>query len=147
MMKKYIVITSVNGKTRAIDEFERKAGWRIVIVGDRRSRPIENSPNLTYLSVDDQRRLGFDMVDKTPFNHYARKNIGYLYALREGADIIYDTDDDNIPYPDWEAYDFECETMIRRGSGYVNIYGYFSDTYIWPRGFPLDEIVKTRGQI
>jgi len=30
-----------------------------------------------------------------PFNHFARKNIGYLYAIAHGAEFICDFDDDN----------------------------------------------------
>src|SRR6056297_3221617 len=100
-MKKCIVITTINEKTKAITEFEKFSDWHVVIVGDKKSKPIENNVNLTYLSVQDQKKLGFSIVDALPFNHYTRKNIGYLYAMREGAEVIYDTDDDNIPYDYW----------------------------------------------
>ncbi len=30
------------------------------------------------------------------WNHFGRKNIGFLYAMHNGAEVIYDTDDDNI---------------------------------------------------
>ena len=32
-----------------------------------------------------------------PWNHFGRKNVGFLYAIAHGAHVIYDTDDDNIP--------------------------------------------------
>jgi hypothetical protein len=32
-----------------------------------------------------------------PSKHYARKNLGYLIAIKNGAEIIIETDDDNIP--------------------------------------------------
>ena len=31
-------------------------------------------------------------------NHYCRKNLGYLFALQQGADCILETDDDNMPF-------------------------------------------------
>lgn len=136
-MKNFIVITTINDKTRAISEFEGKEGWHLVIVGDKKSKPIESSPNLTFLSVNDQQKLGFSIASNLPYNHYARKNIGYLYAIREGADVIYDTDDDNIPYPHWGLESFECGNLIQSENAIVNIYSHFSDELIWPRGFPL----------
>jgi hypothetical protein len=36
-----------------------------------------------------------------PENHYARKNLGYIRAVRLGAESIFDTDDDNAPSPWW----------------------------------------------
>ncbi len=32
-----------------------------------------------------------------PHDHYARKNMGYLYAIRAGYSVIVESDDDNIP--------------------------------------------------
>ncbi|VDM75263.1 unnamed protein product [Strongylus vulgaris] len=42
--------------------------------------------------------LGFRLLSVSPENSYTRKNIGYLYAIKNGAKWIYDTDDDNKPY-------------------------------------------------
>ena len=35
-------------------------------------------------------------VDHLPWNHFGRKNIGYLYAISMGAKTIFDFDDDNM---------------------------------------------------
>lgn len=145
-MKKFIIITSINKKTGAISEFEKKKDWHIVIVGDKKSKPIECTENLTFLSVDDQQNLGLAIVDQLPYNHYTRKNIGYLYAIQNGADVIYDTDDDNIPYPDWALEDFGCKNLIQADSNFINIYTYFTDEFIWPRGFPL-ELVSDKEEL
>jgi len=139
-MKRFIIITTINEKTKAISEFEKLKDWHLVIIGDKKSKPIENSQNLTFLSVDDQKKLGFSIVDKLPYNHYTRKNIGYLYAIREGADVIYDTDDDNTPYSYWGLERFQCKNLIQGENNFVNIYNYFSEELIWPRGFPLDMV-------
>lgn len=139
-MNKFIIITTINEKTKAISEFEGKEGWRLIIVGDKKSKPIESNRNLTFLSVEEQHKLGFSISDKLPYNHYTRKNIGYLYAIREGADVIYDTDDDNLPYPYWGLESVECGNLIQSENAFVNIYSHFSDELIWPRGFPLDLI-------
>lgn len=143
-MKKFIVITTINAKSKAISEFEKMDGWHLVIVGDKKSKPIPGNENLTFLSVEDQQKLGFGLVRTLPYNHYTRKNIGYLYAISHGAELIYDTDDDNFPYPDWAFDSFGCNSKIDQDSKFLNIYRYFSKENIWPRGFPLDLIADSK---
>ena len=54
----------------------------------------KNATNkLIYLSLEDQNKLGYKTVDYIPKNSYARKNIGYLYAIEHGAKEVLDTDD------------------------------------------------------
>ena len=47
----------------------------------------------------DQLNSEFTIANLLPKNHYTRKNLGYLYAIKNGADAIIDTDDDNFPDP------------------------------------------------
>jgi len=95
---------------------------------------------LIFLSIEEQKELGYELVDCCPYNHYARKNIGYIYAIKNGADIIADADDDNILYKSWSVPNFETDRYIESGKRFCNIYSYFSDEKIWPRGFPLGRI-------
>lgn len=139
-MSKFIVITTIHEKTKAIAEFEKLDGWHVVLVGDVKSVPIKNTDKLTFLSINDQEKLGFALTKLSTKNHYARKNMGYLFAIKNGAEVIYDTDDDNIPYPDWSFPPFECDLAFKSDYTFVNIYKYFTKDFIWPRGFPLDEI-------
>jgi hypothetical protein len=145
----YIVITSIHGLTECIKEFAKKEGWHIVIVGDKKSKPIKSTDNLTYLSVGNQIDLGYHIVDALPYNHYCRKNIGYLYAMNNGAEVIYETDDDNSPYDDnWGV----CRQMIKKielsGSRFVNIFHqYTAQRPVWPRGFPLDEVLNEDAEL
>jgi hypothetical protein len=139
-LKNFIVITTINEKSKAICEFEKMDGWHLVIVGDKKSKLIESNKRITFLSVEDQQKLDYGIIGKLPYNHYTRKNIGYLYAISQGAELIYDTDDDNFPYPDWKFSAFSCQSRIESPSKYSNVYRYFSKENIWPRGFPLDLI-------
>lgn len=139
-MKKYIVITTINPKSEGIIKFESLSDWKIVLVGDKKSNHINSTKNLIFLSIEDQKNLGYHLVNVCPFNHYTRKNIGYLYAIQNGADIIYDTDDDNIPNDDWSVQNFSCSNKYRSSQKFVNIYKYFTKEKIWPRGYPLDYI-------
>ena len=78
------------------------------------------------------------------YRSYARKNLGYLYAIQHGAKIIYETDDDNSPTtgnigfdPDSKASYLVYDTNNRY---VVNPYAHFGQSSIWPRGYPLDRI-------
>jgi hypothetical protein len=63
--------------------------------------------------------------------------LGYLYAMSEGAQVIADIDDDNIPKDGWTCPEFEGEFDVIAGCGFVNVYRHFTDAFVWPRGYPL----------
>lgn len=143
-LSQFTVITTVNPKTRGVAQFEALPDWELILVGDRKSAPIAQTKRLTFLSLEMQHGLGLGISALSPCNHYARKNIGYLHAMREGARIIYDTDDDNFPDAGWRAPpDFHCTRVVAGTGKFVNVYRHFTDVHIWPRGFPLDEIHNT----
>ena len=48
------------------------------------------------MTEDDQIDMKLEFVDHLPWNSFGRKNIGYLFAISQGAKIIFDFDDDNI---------------------------------------------------
>jgi len=143
-MKKFIVITTINGLTEGIRKFSLIDDWHVILVGDRKTPQIEDSMNITFLSVDKQLELGYHILDTCPFDHYARKNIGYLYAIERGADIIAETDDDNFPYEYWgtELTLKSDSVELVSSPEIVNIYRFFIEKFIWPRGFPLSYISK-----
>ncbi|AII51137.1 hypothetical protein N008_03960 [Hymenobacter sp. APR13] len=116
----------------------------MVVAGDKKSPADWQAAGVSYLDVSAQEALGFRLSEKLPFNHYGRKMMGYLYAIREGANVIVDTDDDNIPYDDWTfpALDGTFATAPA-DKGFVNIYKNFTSHHIWPRGYPLDLILDT----
>lgn len=97
---KWIVMTSINYPTSAVRRYSQMLDWRLIVVGDRKT-PNDWHKNLTncvFLSFDDQMKLHYEIVKQIPSNSYARKIVGYLYAIEHGAKWIYDTDDDNEPY-------------------------------------------------
>lgn len=142
-MQKTIVITTINPLTRAIEEFRRIApDWDILLVGDKRSVSIKSSEGVHFVDVAEQQRMEFRLAKSLPYNHYVRKNLGYLFALKKGADSIYDTDDDNIPYESWGFPPFDGSYRAVSGTRYFNVYGQYAETLIWPRGYPLDEVRK-----
>ena len=110
-MNKFIVITTINAKSEGIARFAAHEDWNIIIVGDRKSQHIDSSDNIIFLSIEDQKKLGYQFLELCPYDHYARKNIGYLYAIQQDADVIFDTDDDNLPYDNWCLPDFLCNMV------------------------------------
>ena len=51
---------------------------------------------LVFLSYEDQVKMPSNFVKRLPWNSFGRKNVGYLYAITQGANVIFDLDDDNI---------------------------------------------------
>ncbi|KAF1752612.1 hypothetical protein GCK72_019167 [Caenorhabditis remanei] len=95
---KWIVVTSVNHPTEDVKRLSSFRDWNLVVVADTKT-PIDwELEDVHFLSVEYQKTLPFSLVSSLPYKSYTRKNIGYLYAISQGAEWIYDTDDDNKPY-------------------------------------------------
>lgn len=136
--KKVLVITSIFEPTEAVKKFAEVDGWQLVVVGDKKTPTDWQHEGVTYLGPEDQEKLGYHILQHLPWNHYCRKMVGYLYAMSQGADIIADSDDDNIPMDNWPS--LPDNTALRpclSGQKFVNIYKQFTDAPVWPRGFPL----------
>lgn len=114
----------------------------LLIVGDSKG-PFEYSlPKSCLLSIADQRKLAFSLAHILPEKHYARKNLGYLQAMKQGAEMIFETDDDNAPNKHWQIRDAKPQSRSVDAPAWYNVYSDFSDEQIWPRGFPLNYLSK-----
>ncbi|MES9901331.1 MAG: STELLO glycosyltransferase family protein [Sedimenticola sp.] len=142
MNNKWIVITTIQDKKTAMDLFDEQDGWTLVVVGDRKGPSMAPIKKGVFLHINDQDGLGFEYSGKCPENHYARKNIGYLYAMQNKAELIAESDDDNIPIEGWGTnIDFSGRYIKKiNGSGFYNIYNEFTTSHVWPRGYPLNKI-------
>ena len=137
-----LLITTINPETKAITEFSKLDDVKLVIVGDKKT-PEYLQSNIDYLSVDRQADEYCKLSSALPFNHYCRKNIGYVHINKNyGSSIFAETDDDNIPRKDWyeQIRNFDMSKMISSKDDWVNIYKYFTESHVWPRGFPLEKI-------
>lgn len=140
-----IVITSIaNSDNKVLIKYAKeceKRNIRLIIIGDEKSPKKFFINGCDYYSLKEQLVLDFEYPKKCPRNHYARKNIGYLLAIKDNAKVIIETDDDNYPYADfWIDRSCMQRVPIVTKKGWVNVYTMFSDKKIWPRGFPLEEI-------
>jgi len=144
-MNNFIIITSISGPTKAVKLFSKIKNWQLVVVGDKKTPKQWNLKNVIYLSPKEQVKIEKKFSNFLPWNHYSRKMIGYLYAISKRADLIADTDDDNIPMQDWgQDIKFQGDYKIISNDDFINIYKFFTDQKIWPRGYPLQKILNEK---
>ena len=142
---RFLVLTSINsqkmtGVIRLI-EFLEKYSLSAIVVADKKTPTWTKHPNIEFLDLEKQEELWPELSAAIPFNHYARKNLGYLYALSKEVDSLLDTDDDNCPMVNpWEIH-FDT-VRITHQTGWINIYKFFGESDLWPRGLPLDSVHK-----
>ena len=147
-MTTFIVITTIQPPTssvkRMVDAMQAGTGnTKCIIIGDKAGPRSYQLNNTDFFDLDRQLDLSFDLGSLLPTGHYSRKNIGYLIAISKGAANIYETDDDNSPLQSWQLREKYVEAREIDQAGWVNIYRAYSDELIWPRGFPLDEIMDS----
>lgn len=139
-----LVVTSIAPPTAILAELARgaqRSGYHFILVGDESSPADFELPGCSFYGLARQRELDYKLARQCPTRHYARKNIGYLLALADGADVIVETDDDNIPRAEfWAARERRRRVPVVTHAGWVNAYRYFSDANIWPRGLPLTAV-------
>lgn len=167
----WAVVTTINPPTPATEKQANLPGWCMVVVGDKKgphSYPL-NQPKseVIFLDVKKQEDLitDFPFIKNLPWNHFGRKNLGYLYAIAKGAQNIYDFDDDNLltarhlHLPGSKEYissyqnnshivinnQLHFQEPVCYNESVLNPYPLFHPTnpQAWPRGYPLEKIKST----
>ena len=160
--KHWIVFTSIHTPSVSVNTFKkvtkRYEEWCCVAVMDKKTPFAEylalETDRFVVLTIQEQVELsknnGFSLIELIPYNHFGRKNIGFLYAVSKGAQIIYDTDDDNllkesvIPFLEPK----EDYQLVSSEDHILNPYKFYTSNIphnFWPRGMPLDSIMHFRG--
>src|SRR5436853_6516139 len=145
MKQTFLVITSIassdNPVLKQISKEAKEHAIPLIIIADTKSPKDFKLEGCDFYSVEKQKELEFSLAEKLPYKHYARKNLGYLVAASQGAEIILETDDDNLPYKNfWEERSRGVNAHRLTETGWTNVYKYFTKENIWPRGFPLENI-------
>jgi len=139
-----VVVTSIsapNAVLREIASQSQARGLNFIVVGDKPSPADFSLDGCEFYSLDRQLSSGLKLAALLPTRHYSRKNLGYLVAMRTRPRYILETDDDNMPWPEFWAERTEGQIASSLAAvGWVNVYSFFSDANIWPRGLPLDAI-------
>lgn len=143
----HVVLTSINAPNEAlriIADGAKQAGFQFIVIGDTKSPADFRLDGCRFLDVATQLKTGLSFAQACPTRHYARKNIGYLLAIAERAPLIVETDDDNIPRPEFFApRNRQIRASAVQDARWINVYGYFSDVQIWPRGLPLEYVQQS----
>ena len=159
-LTKWVVLSlTSSSRTAAIHSLLNNptTDWCVLVVGDEKS-PDElslNSSRFIYLSMSKQSSLAFEVVGRTPKNTICKKNVGYLYAIMNGAKVILDMESDSIPIPlellieeqkapfNRPVLDEDMEIPIATHKEPPKL----SESIVWnpyqsdtsrPRGFPMD---------
>jgi len=131
-----VVVTTINTPSEALKTWCNK--FKVIVIPDKKT-PIDSFSNYNFLDLE--YNYG---IDELPFNHYCRKNLGYIYASKSGVSFILDTDDDTY-YDGTEFFNHlgnANAVELKRNCGFVNIFDLLKteNINIWPRGFPLHAI-------
>lgn len=156
----WAVVTTIFAPSEAIRKVGQLHGWCLVIVADHKTPKdyVEllhlsaHKDSIFFLSESAQTKMaiGDPFVSNTPWNHFGRKNIGYLYAIRLGAKIIFDFDDDNELFTDSSGAvvpPLADNSFLRAVEVSVpclafNPYPIMGTKDAWPRGFPLEDLLN-----
>jgi hypothetical protein len=155
-VNKYIVTTTINTPTKATRLFCEKKDWKFVIIGDTKTpheayeKLDKKYAHVTYFSPKMQEHRYKRLSDSIGWKTVERRNIGFVYAFEEGADVIATVDDDNIPYSHWgtnlhvgNTIEVDC---YEPENGIFDPLSITKDNYLWHRGYPL-ELLQTRNKV
>lgn len=98
----WAVVTTINEPTEAVQRQAMEEDWCLVVIGDRkgpREYPLPQAANWTVF-LDDKAQETFagdhPLGKLLPWNHFGRKNLGFVFAILHGAQAVFDFDDDNM---------------------------------------------------
>lgn len=100
---KAIVTTTIFPPSEATLKFMNMEGWTLFVAGDKKTPHEEylKYPNIKYLTPEYQEKTYPELSELIDWNCIQRRNLAYVEAYKQGAEIIASVDDDNIPLPGW----------------------------------------------
>ena len=152
-MKHALVVTSIsppNGILKALADGAQKAGWPFYLIGDAIcpvgwTQQFEATGTRAY-DISAQINTRLKSANALPLSNYSRKNLGYLLAMRDRAEVIVETDDDNRPLEGFwaERRVFNDSRVVNSRGAWRNPLSYlkYNSMDVWPRGYPLDLAVE-----
>jgi len=145
-----LVVTSISGPNAVLKSLADGAaqhGIPFILIGDSKSPGTFDLPGCEFHGLAAQRELPFAFARLCHERSYTRKNIGYLLAMSRGTQFIIETDDDNYPREGfWSSRHPTVEGNRIATGDWLNAYAYFSETSIYPRGFPLEKLNPSAGR-
>jgi hypothetical protein len=147
-MNRFIVTTTINYPTKALEAFASMSDWKLIVVGDLNTPHLEyQRRNCIYLHPNEQAMKYREISECIGWNSIQRRNIGFLEAYELGADVIATVDDDNIPYSNWGrnllvGQEIECD-MYEPEEDVFDPLSITKLNSVWHRGYPI-ELVPNR---
>ncbi|KAJ9565431.1 hypothetical protein OSB04_001397 [Centaurea solstitialis] len=152
--EQWIVVSVSDYPTDSFRKLLRIKGWQVLAVGNSKTPSDWSVKGVIFLSLEEQAKLGFRIVDFLPYDSYVRKNVGYLFAIQHGAKKIFDADDRGEVIDDDLGKHFDVElvgesarqevilqyTHENPNRTVVNPYIHFGQRSVWPRGLPLENV-------
>lgn len=100
-MNKFIVTTTIQNPTNAIEKFDSLKDWTLIVAGDLKTPKDYKLKNGIYISPQEQEQYNKKLSEAIGWNNHGRRNFGNLWAQDMNADIVAIVDDDNIPLGEW----------------------------------------------
>ncbi|KAF3442694.1 hypothetical protein FNV43_RR16611 [Rhamnella rubrinervis] len=152
--ERWIIVSVSDYPTDSLRKLVRIKGWQVLAIGNSQTPSDWSLKGAIFLSLEQQAKLGFRVVDYLPYESYVRKTVGYLFAIQHGAKKIFDADNrgDVIDGDLGKHFDVELigedarqETILQYNHGnpnrtVVNPYIHFGQRSVWPRGLPLENV-------
>ena len=82
MSKNLIISTTINPPTKAIRKFDKIKGWKLVVVGDKKTPKNYKLKNGVYLSPKNQEIIDKKLSDAIGWNCIERRNFGLIDAKK-----------------------------------------------------------------
>lgn len=142
-MRKCIVTTTINNITEASKKFSLMPDWDFVVAGDIKTphQDYKNNENIKYLDPQEQELLDKPLSDMIGWKCIQRRNMAFVYALKNGYDIIATVDDDNIPYDNWgQLYNQNVVKEYTNDKIFFDPLSVTNYKYLWHRGFPIQHV-------
>ena len=83
---RWCVFTTINPPTAPVTQCASLRGWCVVVVGDKKSPAAYKMPKgagkIVYLDPVAQQALPYRLLRLLPWNHFGRKNLGYVILTR-----------------------------------------------------------------
>ena len=100
---KAIVTTSIFPPSEATRKFAKMEGWKLFVAGDKKTPHEEylKLEGVEYLTPEYQESTYPELSELTGWNCIQRRNLAYVEAYKQGAEVIASVDDDNIPLTGW----------------------------------------------
>tara|TARA_B100001769_G_C22073147_1_gene577730 strand:- start:261 stop:1166 length:906 start_codon:yes stop_codon:yes gene_type:complete len=137
-----IVTTTIQEPTEATLKFCELNEWDVIVVGDMKTpEKAYKNINCHYIKTNEQELLNKKLSDSIGWNTIQRRNLGFLYAFKEGYEVIASIDDDNIPKDNWgKNLYINNEIDVTVYDTNLDVFDPLSVTDrndLWHRGYPI----------